>query len=163
MIEITYLDIECNQMSVRMLITILKRLTNLKSIRISNSLLRQMITLHMLNNVFLQKFFNINKITKITLQNVIQPKQIDFIFKHFHRLEFFQFYFVKGKNLLTMMEYILRNIKINYIIHPITICVVCDHGEYIRMEQLYYIIDSKNLFNNFSIYHQQERLYVQFK
>jgi hypothetical protein len=81
MIQITCLDIECDQMSVSMLITILCALENLNSIRLSNSSLRQGMNLSTQDKINFNEFLNINKITKLNLQNVTEQDQIDFIFR----------------------------------------------------------------------------------
>ncbi|CAF4513110.1 unnamed protein product, partial [Rotaria magnacalcarata] len=68
MTKVTYLDIECDQMTVSMLITILHSLINLNSIRLSNSALCQQMDLCIRDKIIFNAFLNMNKISKITLQ-----------------------------------------------------------------------------------------------
>ncbi|CAF1169773.1 unnamed protein product [Rotaria sordida] len=163
MIQITYLDIECDQMTVSILITILEALRNLNSIRLSNSLLRQQMNLNIRDKIIFNVFLKINKITKITLRNVTESDQIDFIFKRFPRIQFFGLERVRDDDLKSVIQYILWNIKDNYISHPMTICVFCDDAKYNKVEKLHQMINSKNLLKNYTIYRQYDRFYVQWK
>ncbi|CAF1331228.1 unnamed protein product [Rotaria sordida] len=163
MIEITYLNIECDQITVSMLITILDALRNLNSIRLSNSPLCQQMDLNVLDKIIFNAFLKINKITKITLRNVTESDQIDFIFKHFSRIEFFGLELVRDRDLKSVIKYLLWNIKRNNIYHPMTICVFCDDANYNKVEKLYQMINSKNLLNNYTIYRQHDRFYIQWK
>ncbi|CAF4351100.1 unnamed protein product, partial [Rotaria magnacalcarata] len=69
MIKVTYLYIECDKMTVNMLITILHSLINLNSVRLSNSALCQQMDLSIRDTIIFNAFLNTNKISKITLQN----------------------------------------------------------------------------------------------
>jgi hypothetical protein len=121
MIQITCLDIECDQMSVSMLITILCALENLNSIRLSNSPLRQEMNLSTRDKINFNGFLNINKITKLNLQNVDEQDQIDFAIQRFPRLRFLRLERVRDIQLKLIVRDILLNIKDNNISHPMTI------------------------------------------
>jgi len=163
MIQITCLDIECYQMSVPMVIAILKSLQYLVSIKISDSPLFQRMDLSTRDKIILNAFLKSNKITKITLRNVTTYEQIDFIFNHFPRIQYFELQKVRSTDLKSVVRYILRNIKNNNIFHPMTICVFCDDGKYDRVEKLHQMIDSKNLLKNYTIHRRYDRFYVQWK
>jgi hypothetical protein len=163
MIQITHLDIECDQMTVSMLITILHALLNLNSIRLSNSSLRQQVDLNTLDKIMFNIFLKINKIRKITLLNVTEKDQIECIFERFPRLQFFGFERVRDSDLKTFIQHILWNIKYNYISHPMTICIFCHDAKYNKVEELHQMIDSKNLLENYTIHRQYDRFYVQWK
>ena len=106
MIKITYLNIECDQMTVSMLITILHSLINLNSIRLSNSALCQQMDLSIRNKIIFNAFLNMNKISKITLQNVTENDQVESIFKYFPRIQFFGLHRVRDANLKSVIRYI---------------------------------------------------------
>ncbi|CAF1189193.1 unnamed protein product [Rotaria sordida] len=163
MIEITYLNIECEQITVSMLIIILDALRNLNSIRLSNSPLCQQMDLNIRDKNIFKKFLKINKITKITLRNVTEQDRIDFILKYFSRIEFFGLEIVRDRDLKSIINYLFKNIKHNNIYHPMTICVFCDDANYNKVEKLYQMINSKNLLNNYTIYRQYDRFYIQWK
>ncbi|CAF4921826.1 unnamed protein product, partial [Rotaria sp. Silwood2] len=145
MTQITYLNIECNQMTVIMLIKILHTLTNLNSIRLSNSPLCKKMDLNIRDIIIFNAFLKFNKISKITLQNVTKQDQIECIFKYFPRIKFFGLERVRDTNLKSIIRYILWNIEDNYISHSMTICVFCDDAKFNKVEKLYRMIDSKNL------------------
>ncbi len=163
MIQITYLDIECDKMTVSMLITILHALINLNSIRLSNSSLRQQMDLNTRDKIIFSIFLKINKIRKITLLNITEIDQIEFIFKRFPRLQFFGLQRVWDSDLKASIQHILWNVKYNYISHPVTICVFCHDAKYNKVEELHQMIDSKNLLDNYTIHRQYDRFYVQWK
>jgi len=163
MIQITHLDIECDKMTVSMLITILHALTNLNSIRLSNSSLRQQMDLNTLDKTMFNIFLKINKIIKITLLNVTETDEIEFIFNRFPRQQFFGLERVRDSDLKTFIQYILWNINYSYIFHPMTICVFCPDAKYNKVEELHQMIDSKNLLENYTIHRQYDRFYVQWK
>ncbi|CAF2840285.1 unnamed protein product, partial [Rotaria sp. Silwood2] len=163
MTQITYLNIECNQMTVIMLIKILHTLTNLNSIRLSNSPLCKKMDLNIRDIIIFNAFLKFNKISKITLQNVTKQDQIECIFKYFPRIKFFGLERVRDTNLKSIIRYILWNIEDNYISHSMTICVFCDDAKFNKVEKLYRMIDSKNLLKNYTIHRQYDRFYIQWK
>jgi len=161
MIQITYLDIECDQITISMLIKILYALENLNSIQISNSPLHEQIPLKTQDKKMLKKYLNINKIMKITLRHVTDREQIDFIFERFPRIQFFGLERVQDVNLEPMAVCLLSNIINNNISHPMTICIFCDDAKYNKVKILYRMIDASNLFKNYTIYRQYDRFYIQ--
>ncbi|CAF5066253.1 unnamed protein product, partial [Rotaria magnacalcarata] len=160
MIKVTYLDIECDQMTVSMLITILHSLINLNSIRLSNSALCQQMDLSIRDKIIFNAFLNTNKISKITLQNVTENDQIENIFNYFPRIHFFGLQRVRDANLKSVIRYILWNIADNNISHAMTICIFCDDAKYNKIEKLYQMIDSKKLLKNYTIRRQYDRFYI---
>ncbi|CAF4500536.1 unnamed protein product [Rotaria magnacalcarata] len=163
MTKITYLDIECDQMTVSMLITILHSLINLNSVRLSKSALCQQMDLSIRDKIIFNAFLNTNKISKITLQNVTEKDQIESIFKYFPRIHFFGLQRVRDANLKSVIRYILWNIVDNNISHAMTICVFCDDAKYNKIEKLYQTIDSKKLLKNYTTHRQYDRSYIQWK
>ncbi|CAM4822183.1 unnamed protein product [Rotaria magnacalcarata] len=136
---------------------------SIRPYQLSNSALCQQMDLSIRDKIIFNAFLNMNKISKITLQNVTENDQIESIFKYFPRLHFFGLERVRDANLKSVIRYILWNIADNNISHAMTICIFCDDAKYNKIEKLYQMIDLKKLLKNYTIRRQYDRFYIQWK
>jgi hypothetical protein len=166
MIPITRLDIYCSNMSVLMLIKILNFLPNIDSMRISDLPLPEEIfgsddntDINMLN-LFLKN----NKITKITLRNILQFEQIDLIIDLFPRMRHLALQKISNVDLKMVLQSTLLKIKEKDMYHrSMTICIVAVEATNDKLQQLRKMIDSKNLLKNYTLNRQYDRIYLQWE
>ncbi len=167
MIQLTCLDIYCSDVAVPMLIKILNFLANIHSMRISDLPLPEEIfdcnddiDIDMFN-LFLKN----NKITKVTLRNISGLEQIDFILDIFPRMQYLALQKISNIDLKLIVQSTLLKIKEKNIYRPMKTCVVVVVVEATnnKIQQLQKLIDSKNLFQNYTLNRQYDRIYLQWK
>ena len=158
LLQITCLDLDCYQIPIRLVILILKSLSNLKAIRISDSpfYLGMDFDIEDLNHF--SSFLHQNQISQITLQNVHRIEQIDFIFHYFSHLKFFALQQIRGQNLESILEYILNSIQQNKIVRTLTICIFCDDVSFDEMTKC--LIESNHLVNGCILGCESNRFYI---
>ncbi len=149
MIQITYLDIHCDQISIFMFIKILNNLPNLTVIRISNLPSHEQFYQCRYDANILNKYITINKITKVILRNISTNEQIDLII-HDHDIQ-------------PIVRYTLSKIKESGICHPMNICIFGLDAEYDKVRKLKQMIDSEDLLQDYTIDRQLNRFYLQWK
>ncbi|CAF4666810.1 unnamed protein product, partial [Rotaria sp. Silwood2] len=120
-IRFTHLNINNNNMSISMLIEILRLLPNLESLKVSSlSMLQSTI----LSFEDIKKYILIsiiNKITKVKLDKVTEKKQIQFLINLCPRMQYFEVDCMSNADLSTFMTFIL----INQMTHIPNLCFLC--------------------------------------
>ncbi len=109
------------------------------------------------------KFVKINRITKLTLRNVLTMKQIDLIIQIFPRIQYLSLQHIFDRDIESIVRYTLSKIKEKKICHPMTICIVGLEAEYDKVQKLKQMIDSEHLLLDYTINRQFNRLYLQWK
>ncbi len=163
MIQITYLDIRCDQISTCMFIKILNNLPNLTVIRISNLPSREQLYQCYYDANILNKFVTINKITKVILRNISTNEQIDLIIHLLPRIQYLSLQHIHDRHIQPILRYTLSKIKEKNISHPITVCVFGLDAKYDKVRKLKQMIDSERLIQDYTISHQLNRFYFQWK
>jgi hypothetical protein len=161
--QFTCLNINCQEMSVNVLIRILNALPNLNSIKIWDLPLRNAFNEYDEDIKLLDQIFERNKIRKLILQNITTMQQIDLIIDYLPRIQYFGLEQIRNVDLKSIVHHILFKIKQNQIYHPMTICICHFQVEYSQILILQQMIDSDNLLKNYTINCQYDRLYLQWK
>jgi hypothetical protein len=143
-----------------MFIKFLNALPNLNSIRISDLPLNEPMDLSVQDVIIFNAFLKINKITKLTLRDRFTIEQIHLMVDLFPDAYFFSLENVLNMDFENFLRCILMNINRS---HPITICIVSIDANYDKIETLHQMIDSEHLLNNYTIHHQYNRFYLQWK
>jgi hypothetical protein len=97
-------------MSTCMFIQILNNLPNLNAIRISDLPSREKLYQCYYDANILNKFVKINKITKLTLRNVLAMEQIDLIIQLFPRIQYLSLQHIFDRNIESIVQYTLSKI-----------------------------------------------------
>jgi hypothetical protein len=162
-IQITYLDIHCDQISTCIFIKILNNLPNLKVIRISNLPPREQLYQCRYDANILNKFLTINKITQLILRNIARNEQIDLIIQLFPRIQYLSLQYIHDRDIQRIVRYTLSKIKESGICHPMNICIFGLDAEYDKVRKLKQMIDLENLLQDYTIDRQLNRFYLQWK
>jgi hypothetical protein len=163
MIQITYLDIHCDQISIFMFIKILNNLPNLTVIRISNLPSHEQFYQCRYDANILNKYITINKITKVILRNISTNEQIDLIIHLFPRIQYLSLQYIHDHDIQPIVRYTLSKIKESGICHPMNICIFGLDAEYDKVRKLKQMIDSEDLLQDYTIDRQLNRFYLQWK
>lgn len=149
-------------MCISTLIRIFDSLPHLNAMRIS--------TMPLLKNFYLceedinliNKFLMNSKITKVTLRNISDFEQIQFIIGLFPRMKYFALELI-NVNLKSAVRLTLKRIKEKNMYHPMTICIYAEEATYDKMKKLKKMIDMENLLKDYTINRQRERFYLKWK
>jgi hypothetical protein len=152
-IQMTYLNIRCDQMSAQMFIKILNYLPNLTAIRITG----------LPSHEELQIFDKYNKITKVTLTNNLKMEQIDLILRLFPCIQYLSLQYISDPDIESIVRETLLKIQEKNICHPMTLCIFGLEAEHDKVRKLKQMIDSENLLNDYTLNRQFNRFYFQWK
>lgn len=165
MIDITRLFIECNKMNYNILIEILNLLPNLDLLKIRLSSTTEVeFFINNENNKKLQQFLNNNKITKLIIENLTEYDEIYFMINSFPRIKYLIIQIADDLLLESVVEYTIYNIKENNHHHQaMTLCIIAYDETYDQIKTLHQMIDSNNLLEDYIIFRQFEKFYIQWK
>lgn len=166
MIDITRLFIECNKMNYNILIEILNLLPNLDLLKIRLSSTTEVeFFINNENNKKLQQFLNNNKITKLIIENLTEYDEIYFMINSFPRIKYLMIQIADDLLLESVVEYTIHNIKENnhHQHQAMTLCIIAYDEIYDQIKTLHQMIDSNNLLEDYIIFRQFEKFYIQWK
>ncbi|CAF1365747.1 unnamed protein product [Adineta ricciae] len=161
MLYITYVNMNCGDMNVSLMINMLNILPHLKSMEISDSLLCEPMSLEEEDHMMLVNYLAKNKIMKISLRNVHDEKQIDFIWKHFPRIQYFRLDRVRQANLQPMIHDLILKANQNKILYQMTLCIICDDADYYQLGKLHQMIMKKKFLKNCIVHRRYARFYIE--
>ena len=163
MIQLTCLDIHCDQMSINMVIQILNLLPNLLSLRISDFPFQDPINTRDPDMQIWETFLENNKITKFTISNIKSIEDVTCIIILFPRIQYLALQYVADVDLKSVVRCALLQIKENDKCHLTTICIFGLEVEHSQVRRLRRMINSRKLLKNYTINRQLNRFYLQWK
>jgi hypothetical protein len=149
-IQISYLNIYCDEMCVHTFIKILNRFPNLTAIRITG----------LQSYEEYENLKSYDKITKLTLR---KDFQIDIILHLFPCLQYLSLQYISNHDIESIIRNTLLKITKKNVNHPMTLCIFGLKIEYDKVEKINQMIKSENLLNDFTINRQFNRFYLQWK
>ncbi|CAF1514311.1 unnamed protein product [Adineta ricciae] len=161
MLYITYVNMNCGDMNVSLMINMLNILPHLKSMEISDSLLCEPMSLEEEDQMMLVNYLEKNKIVKISLRNVHDEKQIDFIWKHFPRIQYFRLDRVRQANLQSIAHDLILKANQNKTFHHMTLCIICDDADCYQLGKLHQMIMKKKFLKNCIVRRRYDRFYIE--
>lgn len=163
MVDITRLVIDGNQMSGTMFIEILSVLPNVIIIRIISLPLMMDLFMSDKHSQILTLFLNSNKITKFFLQGISRTDDIFLAISLFPRVRFIALQIVGDFSLELTIEFTLKKLNNDSIRHrhPMTLCVIASQATNDKAQKLTKMINSKKLLENYILYRQLDKFFIE--
>jgi len=163
LINVTRLVMEWCPISIDTFIKIMNFLPNLDMIRITFLSPPEQFCSFVKNSKILRRFLDNNKISKVTIRNIVELEYIYFIIDLFPRMKHFAMQTISDVDLKLVVEWTLRKVQENKILYLMSLCVTVDEGTDDKVDKLHEMIHSEKLLKDYTIDRQLNKFYLQWK